>query len=475
MTPQFQFERQVFDQVRKRGLLLPEDRVLVAVSGGPDSVALLQCLSAWRSRIRGLSLGIVHVHHGIRGEEADRDAEFVECMARQMVVPYFLRPVPVSRLHREQKGQSLQAVAHRERYRAFIDVAEKFGASKVALGHTQDDQAETVVMWMLRGAGMSGLAGMAMHRAPFFIRPFLSVPRLRIIEYLAQKGVPYREDSSNKKLQYLRNRIRQQLIPMMKQFNPNILGVLSRQSDILREENRYLDQVAELAMASVQDEHEPSGLVLRREEFLDLPVPIQRRVVMKAFRAICTPECHPPYEVVEGVLGLMSRASSGMHLQFKGLTVVREYDIVRFTLQKGSSTEEFFHTEVPFPVPGIVIWPNSRQRVQGEFVSLDTCSIQSDRFQAFFDGDLFTHDLVIRSWKPGDSFFPFGFGGKRKKVQDYFTDIKVSRSKRAQVPLLVAPEGILWIGGYRSDHRFRVTKNTTRVLSVHLVADESLG
>ena len=144
----------------------------------------------------------------------------------------------------------------------------EFHATKIALGHTQDDQAETVMMWMLRGAGTTGLAGMAHHRPPLFIRPFLGVSRRRILEYLEQRGISYRMDSSNANPRYLRNRIRQQLIPVLKQFNPNILGVLSRQSDILREETQYLEQVAESALDSVKLERNAPGMALQRGMFL---------------------------------------------------------------------------------------------------------------------------------------------------------------------------------------------------------------
>ncbi|MEC4674608.1 MAG: tRNA lysidine(34) synthetase TilS [Nitrospirota bacterium] len=472
-TLPFRFERQVLDRARAQELIQPGDRVLVAVSGGPDSVALFGWLGQCRSMVRGLTLGVVHIHHGLRGDEADQDAEFVERLSQHEGLPFFLRKVSVLQTYHDQKGQSLQAVARRERYRAFVDVAEKFHATKIALGHTQDDQAETVMMWMLRGAGATGLAGMAHHRPPLFIRPFLGVSRRRILEYLEQRGISYRMDSSNANPRYLRNRIRQQLIPVLKQFNPNILGVLSRQSDILREETQYLEQVAESALDSVKLESNAPGIALQRREFLRVPQPIQRRVVMKVFRAMWPMDFNPPYELVEALLVLMRQGRSGTLLRFKGITVVRDYDTVLFTNENEHVQTTSFFTEVHFPVPGSMLWPNTKQCFHGEFVSPLTCSIHSDPLYAYFDGDQFSNDLVIRTWKPGDYFCPFGLGGRRKKVQDFFSDIKLSRSKRAHVPLLVAPEGILWIGGFRSDHRFRVTDTTQRILTVHLSTTKS--
>ena len=431
-------------------------------------MALLQWLCECRSMVRGMTLAVVHIHHGIRGTEADQDAEFVERMSRDLNVPFCLRKAPVSEIYQNQKGQSLQAIARRERYRVFVEVAEEFHATKVALGHTQDDQAETVIMRMLRGAGTTGLAGMASHRAPFFIRPFLGVSRKRILEYLEQKDVAYRTDSSNAKPRYLRNRIRMRLLPVLKQFNPNILGVLSRQSDILREETQYLDQLTELALQSVKLEDESPWVALQRGEFLMVPQPIQRRVVMKILRGMGPLEFNPPYEVVEALLALMRHGKSGTLLRFKGLEVIRDYDMVRFVPQNEEPHAGSCHQEIQFLVPGSVIWPITGQRLQGEFVSPQPCSLEPHPLQAYFDGDQFSHGLVVRTWQPGDYFFPIGFGGKRKKVQDFFSDIKLSRSKRAQVPLLVAPEGILWVGGYRSDHRFRVTDTTKRVMSVEM-------
>jgi len=464
----FRFEQDVLNRARERNLLVSGDRILVGVSGGPDSVGLLTWLCACQVLVEGIVLGVVHVHHGLRGAEADEDAVFVKRLSRTLNLPYFQKSVPVMEQFRAQKGESLQAIARRERYRTFVQVAKEFHASKVALGHTQDDQAETVLMWMLRGAGATGLAGMAAHRMPWFIRPFLSVRRPHVLAYLAQKGVDFRTDSSNAKPCYLRNRIRQEVIPVLSQLNPNIVRVLSRQSDILRDETTYLDHVAENALESVLERNVGLGLLVNRTDFLRLPQPIRRRVIMKIFRMLKSGDQNPPYELVESLLGLIENKRSGCLLQYKGLEAVREYDFVRFTFHTRNYPLNSSEWDVPFLVPGSILWPVTSQRLTGTFDPPETFSPQNNPFLAYFDAEQFSHSLRVRSWKPGDVFYPLGLGGKRKKIQDFFSDIKLSRSSRTLVPLLTSPEGVLWIAGYRMDHRFRITDRTTRVLRVEI-------
>ncbi len=462
------FEHTLLKHVRQLGLLSPGDRVVVAVSGGPDSVALLQVLCAWRDRL-GLSLAVVHVEHGLRGEESLEDATFVEQLARQLGLPFYLKRINLKSLLRKRKGESVQAVARERRYAQLQAVAREWGGTKIAVGHTQDDQAETVLLSMLRGAGLAGLSGMPAQREPCVIRPFLQVSRSEILQYLDEKRRKFRVDSSNENPKYARNRLRRELIPLLKTFNPNVISVLSRQAAILREEHQYLDGVAKASLESVEVGRTKERVVWSRSRLLAFPVPIQRRMILLTVGALWRKSSPLGFETVETLLQHVVHGTSGSSGRFAGLEVVREYDRVTF-VKAGRNSRLQREWSCVWPFPGSILWPVTGQTIEGKIKVAKAIPSRRNDSVAYLDADRFSHELVVRSWKPGDYFFPYGMGGRRKKIQDFFSDAKIHQTERGSVPLVVAPEGILWVGGYRSDHRFRVTEETRHVAVVRIRA-----
>ena len=462
------FEHKLLKHVRQLGLLSPGDRVVVAVSGGADSVALLQVLWAWRDRL-DLALAVAHVEHGLRGQESLDDATFVEHLARQLGLPFFLKRINLKPLLRERKGESVQAVARERRYARLQAVAREWGGTKVAVGHTQDDQAETVLLSMLRGAGLAGLSGMPAQREPCVIRPFLQVNRSEILQYLDDKRCAFRVDSSNENPKYLRNRLRRELIPLLKTFNPGVVSVLSRQAAILREEHQYLDEAAKASLESVEVGRTKDRVVWSRSRFLTFPVPIQRRMILLMVGALRHKSIPLRFEIVETVLQHVIHGTSGSSGRFAGLEIVREYDRVTFMkVPVGRNSRMQREWSCVWSFPGSIHWPVTGQTIEGKIKETKTIPSKRNDSVAYLDADRFSHELIVRSWKPGDYFFPYGMGGRRKKIQDFFSDTKVHRAERSKVPLVVAPEGILWVGGYRSDHRFRVTEETRHVAVVRI-------
>jgi len=464
------FEHKLLKHVRKLDLLSPGDQVVVAVSGGADSVALLQVLYAWRDRL-DLALAVAHVEHGLRGEESLDDAAFVEQLSRQLGLPFFLKRINLKPILRERKGESVQAVARERRYAQLQAVAREWGGTKVAVGHTQDDQGETVLLSMLRGAGLAGLSGMPARRQPCVIRPFLEVSRSEILQYLDDKRCEFRVDSSNENPKYARNRLRREVIPLLKTFNPGVVSVLSRQAAILREEHHYLDEVAKVSLESVEAGRTKDRVVWSRSRFLTFPLPIQRRMILLTVEALWHKSSPLGFEAVEAVLQHVVHGTSGSSGRFAGLDVVREYDRVTFTnVSEGRLSRLPREVSCVWSFPGSVQWPVTGQTIEGKLKETKTMPTRRNDAVAYLDADRFSHELVVRSWKPGDFFCPYGMGGRRKKIQDFFSDAKVHQSERSKVPLVVAPEGILWVGGYRSDHRFRVTGATTHVAVVRIRA-----
>src|SRR5574337_2080525 len=221
--------------VRSRNLFLCGQHILVAVSGGPDSVALVSILHRLRSSWK-LTVSAVHCNYGLRGDESEEDQQFVEAFCRELGVPLHVRRVG---LHVDGRKTSLQAEARDLRYQVMQEIAEKCGADRIAVGHTADDQAETVLLWMLRGAGLTGLSGMPAFRDNHIIRPLYETKRQEILTYLRTAGLSFREDSSNFKLLYLRNRVRKELIPILTRLVPSSLDALCRLADICREDDHY--------------------------------------------------------------------------------------------------------------------------------------------------------------------------------------------------------------------------------------------
>jgi len=463
------FEQSIETVIRDKRMCPSESRVLVAVSGGPDSVALLAVLHALRKRL-GVELMVAHLDHGLRGEESKQDAQFVRQLCDRLGVEVMVQELGLKKTLARQQGLSLQEYAREARYTALYEMAQERNASKIALGHTADDQAETVLMWMIRGSGTNGLKGMYPVRGPYIIRPLLGMDRAEIVEYLNSRGLAYRNDSTNAQPIYLRNQIRRDLVPVLKRFNPKVVRVLGRQVEILREENRYLDQMAMDALNRVTQGCEEHGLVLSRSRLVALPLALKRRVICLAIKENSQKVRMVGFESVEAVLTKVVGGRTGAGIQVHGTWISREYETIRFQhiipqAEKGELGDEEAKDR-PIPIPSCVSWPLTGQTLKVVLRNkTDWDGVRaSSPHVAYLDASTFTPSLSLRCWRPGDSFSPLGLGGQRKKLQDFFTDLKVERSKRIRLPLLVAPEGILWVAGYRINHRFRVTEPTSQVL-----------
>ena len=471
--------RRVAEVMKRQRLIERGDRVVVAVSGGPDSVALLSVLHGL-ARSWHLSLSVAHFNYGLRGAESDEDAAFVMRLCARLNIPYRCERLTLT--DDPCKGRSLQEAAREARYAALVRLRASLDADKVAIGHTRDDQAETVVMWLLRGAGTTGLSGMPSLRFPF-IRPLLAVGRADILAYLAEQGLDCREDSSNATSIYVRNRVRHQLLPVLTRFNPAILKGLARQADILREEDTCLESLAAAQFARVVRKGGNNECVLDRDGFLALPLALQRRVLRKAVQYTTGVNRGPSFGAVSLLLERVIHGCSGSRATVRNANVSRAYEKILFQPRDVVSGSTLSSTVGPnrvlaLPVPSTISWPLTGQRLQTDLVHcfqpVQTYS-QGPPMQAMLDADRVTLDLHVRTWKPGDRFHPFGFGGHQKKLHDFFTDLKVPRPERDRIPLVVAPEGVVWVAGYRMDHRFRVTASTRRLLRLALLESERKG
>jgi tRNA(Ile)-lysidine synthase len=461
---------QLVRTVRQQQLFVPGQHLLVAVSGGPDSITLLSLLhrlaTPWR-----LMLTAVHCNYGLRGAESDSDESFVNVFCRERHLSLVIhRP----KLARRRQRSSLQAAARDARYDFMKQLAHKVGADCIAVGHTANDQAETVLIWMLRGAGMAGLAGMPYAREDGVIRPLLASTREEVLAYLDHEGLTYRHDSSNEKPLYHRNRIRKELIPVIMQLAPAAVRVLQRQADILREEEYYLEQVTSNLLRALVRQDSGNVQRLNRQDVIELPVTLQRRLIRAVLRTYDEEGRASSVRVVESVRRVLLKGRSEARLSLKQATVSLGQGSVRFSPAGENYKEEIDsglrkRESLLLSVPSTVYWPRTNQQIHVQHMSrrdVEQRGMVSSAQRVVLDADRYSEPLLVRPWRAGDRFSPQGMKGRSKKLQDFFTDRKITRSQREDIPLLVAQEGILWVVGMRQDERFVVSRGTTSCLVV---------
>lgn len=475
-TPWPPLLHKVVKTVRSRRLFEPGQHLLVAVSGGPDSVALLTLLHRLVSRWQ-LRLTAVHFNYGLRGQESDDDQAFVVSLCERLAIPLHCRLLDV---RTKVRRSSLQAEARARRYQAMTALAKECGADRIVLGHTADDQAETVLLWLLRGSGLTGLAGMPAVRESLIVRPLYEVRRKDIVAYLTQNGQLYRQDSSNAKPVYTRNRIRHELIPAVNRIVPSAIDALCRMAELCREDERYLEtQVAGFASSMLREDGQ-GGYLVERGLVQALPLAIQRRLLREALR-----RCHPLHRApgsatVEAVRGMLAKNPSSATLSLKSLEVAVSEKHLCLAPQSRSAKRQMkteITSGISLAIPSHTLWAGTGQQIQVQVVPVEQAR-QIQRLSDWFmvlDADRVAGPVMLRAWRRGDRFCPSGMKGRSKKVQDFFVDVKVPKTMRDRIPLLVSQERIVGVLGYRQDERFGVGPSTRHCLVISIGIDKSLA
>jgi tRNA(Ile)-lysidine synthase len=469
-----EFRRKLLDFIASNRLFSPADRILVAVSGGPDSMALLHTLFDLREEL-SLHLEVAHLQHGIRGEEAKEDARFVAALTRQLGLPFHLKEIDLPGIKTDARNGNLEALARAERYRFFADVVRARKLDKVATAHTQDDQAETVLMWILRGAGMKGLGGMApLHRVKTpeaedgesltVVRPLLEVSKSEILEYLKEGQFSFRIDRSNLDPALLRNWIRLELLPMIqRRVGENVPARLSRQAELIRDEDDLLDQLARRRYDAMR-----GAIGLNRTALLQEPKALQRRVLRLWIEQMRGHLRGLDFVHVEELLHLIAaKAPQGRASIPGGWALVREYDALR--LEKSRRGSKRLCYSYKFEVGKILRIFEASVQIHSERVDGPIDGLPAELTAAAFDLEALPTDLAVRNFRLGDRFRPLGMTG-HKKVKDLFIDHKVPLSIRATLPLLATGQEVLWIPGYARSETARVSEKTQSILRIKVVS-----
>lgn len=464
------FLEQLKRAVHQYDLIQDNDKVLIGVSGGPDSVALLHGLLLLSDHYRkNWRLFVIHVNHLLRGNESQEDARFVAELCKEKGIPYRICEVNV-RGRIKKEGGNKQAVARLLRYQAFYETAKDWGIKKIALAHHADDQVETVIMRLLRGTSISGLSGIAQIRkwkGIQIIRPMLHIFRKDIELYLqgVQSFVP-RYDSSNDSMDYTRNRIRHQLIPELSSYNPRVKNALLKLTEITKAEEEIWVSLTKQAMKSIIIEENQAGYRIDVKKFLDLPVALQRRTVKLILDCLVrNGRSEIALETIERVREIFQHQHpSGECHVAGGILVKKEYDqlhITYWTEKRAITNPE--PPIVKLEIPGITKLPDYDGEIEVVLMEKQMIQMNQDDHIVVFDAKQMTQPLFVRPRKHGDRMTCFGLKGS-KKIKELFIEAKLPRRKRDRYPVVVMGDQIIWIPGIRRSDFAPVTNQTKQVL-----------
>lgn len=423
-------------------LLKKGDAIVLGVSGGPDSICMLHLFCSIREEW-DLSLYAVHLNHGFRGLAADEDAAYVAEKCSEWQVPLFSYYTKVETLA-EKLNTSFENAGRQERYRLFFQVMQQEKAQKIAVAQNKNDQAETLLMRLIRGAGIEGLSGIQYHREDGVIRPLLDCSRDEIETYCKVYDLKPRFDHTNDDVAYTRNKIRWDILREMSKLNPSVIDQLVKTSGLLRDDNELLNHVLEEQYKKFVIERE-HACYIKLDSFNQMVVALKRRLIRKCIEVLRGHLIDVSYDEIETIITLASRAKTSSKKIYHGLTFEISYDSLMIYWGKKEIEGESYELKI-------------REMEKAEF---DNYTLKCN--EVAIDSSRVKGTLELKYRQAGDYFYPLGMSGK-KKIKDFFIDEKVPKALRSQIPIIWDAAGILWIVGYRRDRRCIVEENTSTVL-----------
>lgn len=454
--------RTVRRTIEKYSMFSRGDRVVVAVSGGPDSVALLHILDSLKD-VYGIKLHAAHLEHGLRGDESVEDMRFVEELAGSLSIPLTTGSEDVGKMA-EDEGLSVEAAARKARYEFLDKVMKDTGFKKLATGHNANDQAETILINLMRGTGIAGLSGMKPAMDGRILRPLIEAKRSEIMEYLETKNIAFRTDSSNADTRFDRNRVRSVLIPMIeKEFNPGIVDSLARTASVFSMVYEYFREEVEKSVREAVKTEE-GRVTLNLEVFSPYPEIVKLFTFHRILRAMEEDAQVISYDTLSALLNVAEKSRSGSRIDIgSGIVALKEFN--RIVIGRDLALYEPY--EVQLSVPGKTAVESAGYVYTTEILKEKpgTGDVYRSGTSAYFDLEELSLPLVARNWREGDKFVPFGLKGN-KKVHDVFIDEKVPVSGRTMIPLVCDADGVVWVTGVRRADRARVTDKTSTIVKI---------
>jgi tRNA(Ile)-lysidine synthase len=478
------FIRTVEDTISAHNMFQPQDSVLVGVSGGPDSVALLHALLEIAPGFP-LKLAVAHLNHGLRQEESENEAKFVISLAETLGLPCHLEKKDVLKFQRSHRI-SIEEAARRVRYRFFKDLVVKYKFDKIALGHHGDDNAELILMHLFRGSGPLGISGIPPVRERQIVRPLIRLSKSEIMEFLTARGIHYVYDASNKDLRHFRNKIRHLLLPdLKKNYNPKISEILNRLAAITNNEEEWIESLIKPIFDRSIINQETDRIDLSVSEINQIHIAAKKRIFRKAIKVVKGNLRRITFSHINSMVRLVESGPRFGSLDLpEGIRISRRDLMIRIAKDKRNGRkrvsskirpdmEHFSSEKLSFEYyisePGAFYIKEIGVRMQFSetpLLPLSDMGLSGHRV-AFFDMEKIRFPLVVRNILPGDRFTPLGMTGTQK-LKKFFINNKVSRIERSTCPVVLSKEKIIWVAGHRIDDGVKVTPSTRHVLKGEL-------
>ncbi|MGM9972586.1 MAG: tRNA lysidine(34) synthetase TilS [Clostridiaceae bacterium] len=470
----------VLNYITENKMIIKGDKVLIALSGGPDSVAMLHVLYLLQNKL-GFTCFAAHVNHCLRGDEADKDEAYASDLCDSLNIPFYSKRIDIKALAKE-RGISLEMAGREARYEFFNYLRVKLNLDKIALAHNANDQAETILMRIMRGTGLEGLGGIQAVRWGGIIRPILSITREEIEEYCSTYSLEPRVDRTNLQEIYTRNKIRLKLIPYMKEnFNEEIISALWRLGEIVEADNEYIG--IEVEKKYKEFSRQEGGRIYLSSDTFNLHVSLLRRIIKKACGSLKGNELNINKQHIDAIIELQKLGTGKSITLPEGIRAFNEYGEIYFTrLEDKHRNNSQENSEIIIKREDIINNPQNEElhyfseRFRANLTlklmeKASSINLKSSRTNKYFDFHKINGDINLRSRREGDRFNPLGIKGS-KKLKDIFIDLKIPREQREELPLLCFGEDIAWIVGYKISDKYKVDENTTRILQINIEREE---
>lgn len=458
--------KKVTNYINENKLLEKKDKVLVALSGGPDSVCLLHILYKLKD-IFNIELGAIHINHMLRGEESDKDEKYIGELCEKLGINYYVKRIDIEYIAK-QTGVSLEVAGRNERYNAFEKVKKEHEYTKIAIAHNANDQAETILMRMMRGTGLEGLVGIKASREGGIIRPILCLNREEIEKYCEDSDLRPRIDASNYERVYSRNKVRLDILPYMKEnFNSDIIDTLNRMAILLQRDNEFIEEYSkksyEKYCKTINGE-----LIIYNKLFKEEKESIITRVIIRAFKNMSNSHQNFEMKHIYEVINLVNKGT-GKKINLTN-KIVAENTYGNIILRKNKDN---YQECVKVKENINILRDNIPEKIEFnnyniyfELYKNETkVEFSKNSLIKLFDYDKIKEKIIVRHRKEGDRMIPLGMSGN-KKIKDIFINAKIPKEERDLTPILCFDEKISWVVGLKTSQEFKVTKDTKTILRI---------
>lgn len=446
-------ENKVYNFIKKNNLISPGESILIALSGGPDSVALFVILLELK-RLLQVNLLAAHLNHSLRGIESEKDQKFVENLCKNYSIPFYSKKVDVKK-YAEEKKLGTEEAGRILRYQFFKELAINLNIHKIATGHTLDDAVETFFFNLIRGAGISGMTSIPVRREKI-IRPILCLSKDEILEYLKFKKVKFRIDKTNLQVNYSRNYIRNKIIPELKKINPNLLETINRTIEQLTQIENFILSIFD-KYKNIIEIHKDS-IVIKTDQNVSFSnfvfVELLKRTITDTLGISLS------YTNIQQILSLIELEKGKLIELPQNYIAIREFDCIKI-IKKDELKNFYFKITIGKEV--IIHGLN----FLAEEVKLNEVEFTQDKTIEYIDAEKISGELILRNWKEGDRLLPIGFH-TYKKVSDILTDAKIPAHIKKKILVLCDEREIIWILGVRSSEKYKITEHTKKVIKLRV-------